>query len=159
MQPFPYLTPLPVGTLRAAGVPAPWTFGHADRVRFYELDALGHVNNTVYLKWFETQRVRWFGDRGMGQLRPEDPTFVIRSLTCEFLAPMFLDQEYIVTARCESFRRTSLTKTYAIWSGGRPCATGAAVIVMTDRTGAEKVPLTDDQRQMLTDRDGARDDR
>jgi acyl-CoA thioester hydrolase len=92
-------------------------------------------------------------------LRPEDPTFVIRSLTCEYRAPMFLDDDYIVTARCESFRTTSLTKAYAIWSGGRLCASGQAVIVMTDRTGTEKVPLTDDQRQILITRDGARDER
>ena len=47
-----FLTPLSIETLRAAGIPDPWTYGQADRVRFYELDALNHVNNTAYLRWF-----------------------------------------------------------------------------------------------------------
>ena len=29
------------------------------------LDALGHVNNTAYLRWFETVRVGWFLEYGL----------------------------------------------------------------------------------------------
>ena len=39
--------------LTAAGL-AGFSYGYQDKVRFYELDALNHVNNTVFLKWFET---------------------------------------------------------------------------------------------------------
>ncbi len=79
-----YLTPLPVLELRAAGVPAPWTFGLRDKVRFYELDALNHVNNTPYLLWFETLRVRWFSDYGLSDYGPDDPTFVLKGVTCDY---------------------------------------------------------------------------
>jgi acyl-CoA thioester hydrolase len=154
-----FLTRLSADDLRAAGIPAPWAFGQADRVRFYELDALNHVNNTVYLKWFETLRVQYMIDYGLTQYRPEDPSFVVRSLTCDFLAPMFLNDDYIVTARCESFRTTSFRKDYAVWRGGRLCATGTAVVVMTDKSGERKQPLTDAQRETFVTRDGARDDR
>jgi acyl-CoA thioester hydrolase len=154
-----YLTPLSGEGLRAVGVPEPWTFGHADRVRFYELDALNHVNNTTYLRWFETLRVLWFFDRGITQYRPEDPTFVVRSLSCDYHAPLFLNDDYIVTARCESFRRTSFRKVYAVWSGGRLCTGGSAVIVKTDAAGARSVPLSEAERAVLVARDGARDER
>ncbi len=152
----PYLTPLPPDALRAAGIPAPWAFGQADRVRFYELDALGHVNNTAYLRWFETTRVAWFAEYGISHYRPEDPTFVVRAITCEYRAPMFLNDPYIITARCSGFRTTSFTKEYAVWSGGEIKVAGTAVIVMTDAPGTTKLPLPEEMRAVLVARDGAK---
>ena len=154
-----YLTPLSADDLRCAAIPELWAFGQADRVRFYELDALNHVNNTAYLRWFETLRVLYMIEYGLTRYRPEDPTFVVRSLTCDYLAPMFLNDDYLVTARCESFRTTSFRKDYAVWRAGRLCATGSAVVVMTDESGQRKQPLTEAQRQAFITRDAARDDR
>ena len=114
-----------------------------------------NVNNTAYLRWFETLRVGWFSDYGLSQYRPEDPAFVLRALACEYYAPMFLNEDYVVTARCVSYRRTSFTKEYGVWSGGRLKVSGSAVIVMTDKAGTTKIPLTGEQRDILVARDGA----
>ncbi|MEM0946671.1 MAG: thioesterase family protein [Pseudomonadota bacterium] len=150
-----FLTPLSPETLRDLGIPEPWTFGQADRVRFYELDALGHVNNTAYLRWFETVRVGWFAEYGFSWYRADDPTFVLRAITCDYHAPMFLNESYVVTARCDSFRRTSFRKFYAVWADGKLKVEGSAVIVMTNKSGAEKMPLPEDWKTVLTERDGA----
>ncbi len=150
-----FLTPLSGDTLRGLGIPEPWTFGQADRVRFYELDALGHVNNTAYLRWFETVRVGWFAEYGLSWYRPEDPTFVLRAITCDYHAPMFLNERYVVTARCESFRRTSFRKLYAVWADGQLKVEGSAIIVMTDRAGTTKLPLPEAWLTTLETRDGA----
>ncbi|MEM9342727.1 MAG: thioesterase family protein [Pseudomonadota bacterium] len=151
----PYLTPLPVADLRALGIPEPWAFGQADRVRFYELDALGHVNNTAYLRWFETLRVSWAISRGITTYRPDDPTFVLKHITCTYHAPLFLNDDYVVTARCESFRSTSFVKTYAVWSAGTLTAEGTAVGVCTDKAGTTKRPLSEATIQALREMDGA----
>ncbi len=150
-----FLTPLPLEELRDLGIPEPWRFGQADRVRFYELDALGHVNNTAYLRWFETVRVGWFSEYGLSKYGPEDPTFVLRAITCDYFAPMFLNEEYVVTARCRSYRASSFTKEYGVWAGGRLKVSGTAVVVMTNKTGTEKVPLSEAMRAVLERRDGA----
>ena len=71
---------------------------------------------------------------------------------------MFLNEEYIVTARCESFRRTSFKKVYGVWSGGVLKAQGSAIVVMTDPSGTQKIPLSDDVRAVFRTRDNARDD-
>ncbi len=150
-----YLRPLNATQLRANGIPDPWTFGQADRVRFYELDALGHVNNTAYLRWFETVRVGWFAEYGISDYGPDDPTFVVRSLTCDYIAPLFLNDRYIVTARCISFRTSSFVKRYAVWSEGALKAEGQTVIVQTDTAGTTKMPLSGATRDALIARDGA----
>lgn len=150
-----FLTPLSTDTLRGLGIPEPWTFGQADRVRFYELDALGHVNNTAYLRWFETVRVGWFAEYGFSHYRAEDPTFVLRAITCDYHAPMFLNERYVVTARCESYRRTSFRKVYGVWAEGQLKVEGSAVIVMTDKPGTTKMPLPESWQRILEERDGA----
>ena len=46
-----------------------WVFHHRLTVRFSDCDLLGHVNNAVYLTYFEECRLEWwrtFGDRPMG---------------------------------------------------------------------------------------------
>ena len=150
-----FLKPLIAPDLRDLGIPEPWTYGQADRVRFYELDALGHVNNTAYLRWFETVRVGWFSAYGLSDYGPGDPTFVLRAITCDYHAPMYLNEPYVVTARCTAFRNTSFTKDYAVWADGVCKVTGTAVIVMTDKAGTAKIPLSDDMRRVLTERDSA----
>ncbi|MEO0701880.1 MAG: thioesterase family protein [Pseudomonadota bacterium] len=153
-----YILPLGTDALRARDIPDPWTFGVADRVRFYELDALNHVNNTAYLRWFETTRVRWLADYGISDYTAADPTLVLRGVTCDYHAPLFLHEDYVVTARCLSFRRTSFRKAYGVWSGGVLKAEGTAVIVMTDTAGTTKIPLSDGIRETLAGRDGAVDE-
>ncbi len=154
-----YLSPLFVDDLAALGIPTPWRFGQMDRVRFYEIDALGHVNNTAYLRWFETLRVEWFKAYGFSWYGPDDPTFVLRSVTCDYHAPMFLHETYTVCCRVESLRNTSFRKEYAVFSGGELRVSGSTVVVMTDKAGTTKIPLSESMRQTLLDRDGATDAR
>jgi acyl-CoA thioester hydrolase len=71
-----YHAPIDAPGLRALGIPAPWAFGLADRVRFAEIDALGHVNNTAYLTWFESFRLPYLKARGVTDYGPESPRLV-----------------------------------------------------------------------------------
>ena len=93
-----FLTHLDADTLAEAGL-SEFSFGYRDRVRFYELDALNHVNNVVFLRWFETIRVAYFQDYGFSKYGPEDPMLVVRRATADFLAPAHQNDEYIVAAR------------------------------------------------------------
>ena len=95
-----FLIPLGPTDLRDAGIPEPWAFGMADRVRFAELDALNHVNNAAYLSWFEALRVRYCAAYHVSDYRPEDPMIVIRDLSARYHAEMTLDEPYIDTAPC-----------------------------------------------------------
>lgn len=157
MFPTP-LDPLGPRELRQIGIPAPWSFGMADRVRFYELDVLNHVNNTAYLRWFESARVHYMATYEISHYREHDPTLVLRSVTCDYLAPMYLNERYVVTARCASFRKTSFVKEYAVWTDGRLKASGTAVVVMTESDGTTKIQIPHEVRSVFLQRDGAKDD-
>lgn len=157
MTDLPYLTPLPVETLRAQGVPAPFTFGQADRVRFHELDALDHVNNATYLTWFETFRVAYLKAYGITDYAHGDtrPGLVLRNVDIEYKAPLRLSDSYIVAGRSVSYRRTSWKMQYGVFSAGRLCALSHAVICYMAPDAVTRVPLPAPMIEAITTRDGA----
>jgi acyl-CoA thioester hydrolase len=154
-----YHTPLGAEALRALGVPAPWSFGLADRVRFGEIDALGHVNNTAYLTWFESFRLPYLQVRGVTDYGPESPRLVLKRACCDYLAEMLNGMDYVVTGRTRAFRRTSFTMEFAVWlpdpAGARQTAAGEAIIVLLERDGPGRYPIPESGRRAFARIDGA----
>ncbi len=153
---LPCLVPLDLETLRAEGVPEHFAFGHADRVRFYELDVLDHVNNARYLSWFEAFRIAWM--RAYGLDRNGQPSLVLKAISVDFRAPLHLDETYIVAGRAKAYRRTSWTMEYAVVARGRVCATSEAVVVLMETDGTIRRPLPDRFLDVFRTRDGATPD-
>ena len=56
---LPYHTPLDAAHQASAGIDPVQPLAMADQVRFSELDVLRHVNNGVYMAWFERLRIRY----------------------------------------------------------------------------------------------------
>ena len=76
------------GSLPDAGVPAFETFF---RVRFHEVDALGHVNNAAYLNYLEQAAIDHATFLGLDLLRLQElgGVFVARRHEIVFLKPTF----------------------------------------------------------------------
>ena len=154
---LPFLVPLATRALRDAGIPEPFAFGQADRVRFHELDVLDHVNNATYLSWFETFRIAYMRAYGLGDYASAEsrPALVLKQIAVQFHRPLFLADVYVVTGRTRAYRRTSWTMEYRVYSGGAHCTTGEAVIVLTDPGHTTRRPLPDVYVAAFRDRDGA----
>lgn len=154
MTDVPFHTPLRDAQLRNIGIPPPWAFGVADRVRFSELDPLGHVNNAAYLGWFESFRIQYMQDYGIAYTGPDAAQLVLRQVQVDYLAEMKMSDDYVVTGRTTALRTSSFRMEYAVWSGGALRTTSHAVIVLLNASGA-KHPLSADMRRLLVQRDGA----
>ncbi len=155
---MPYHTPLGADSLRDLGIPAPWTFGLADRVRFGELDALGHVNHTAYLRWFESFRLPFLKARHVTDYGPTSPRLVLKQVECTYLAEMGLGLDYVVAGRVSRFRNTSFTMEYAVWVPGakaQETARGGAVVVLLNRGAPGRYPIPAAGRSAFVDEDGA----
>ncbi|MGI9393759.1 MAG: acyl-CoA thioesterase [Boseongicola sp.] len=149
-----FLTYLDADVLADAGLSG-FSFGYRDRVRFYELDALNHVNNVVFLRWFENIRVAYFQDYGFSKYNPDDPMLVVRRATADFLAPAHQNDEYIVAARTRAIKPSSFVMDYAVASNGTMWATGEAVVVSVDRDGKTRRPHRNEAIEKVVSRDGA----
>lgn len=152
-----YLTPLSLDQQIAHGVTSPQPLAVADRVRFSELDMLGHVNNTRYFEWFERTRVRYSQEWGISHYvkQADAPRIVIRSGAIHYRQEMLMDEDYIVTCRCAAFRTTSYSLHQQIWAGGSLRATFDCVLVLLERDKSGRLPIPTAVRTRFTEIDGA----
>jgi acyl-CoA thioester hydrolase len=106
-------------------------------VAWGELDALGHVNHTVFLRWWENVRLAWFERVGIGALMREREAHVgpiLARIECDYRAPVNYPDRIWADARCVELGRASLTLHNRVWSEARAAivAEGAVVVVWLD---------------------------
>jgi acyl-CoA thioester hydrolase len=108
------------------------------------MDALGHVNNTVYFRYMEQARIEWleklaaqtgFAARGQGP--------VIVHASCNFLMPLVYPGEVDVEVSADSPGRSSVMTYYELTTNGRKYADGMAKIVWIDYASGRSIPLPD----------------
>ncbi|WP_227268068.1 acyl-CoA thioesterase [Roseobacter weihaiensis] len=152
-----YHTPLSPEAQSELGIAPPAPLAMADQVRFSELDALCHVNNAVYLQWFERLRVKYTQICGLSRnLGGETgPRIVIRSGTIHYIQEMLMDEKYVVTCGCAAFRNTSFTLHQELWSDGQKRATFDCVLVLLRQDGSGRYPIPEAVRDRFMRVDGA----
>lgn len=126
---------IPPGFTSPDAVAGPVTIRQA--VAWGELDALGHVNHTVFLRWFENVRITWFERVGIGaSMRAPETTVgpILARIECDYRAPVEYPDNIWTDARCVELGRSSLTLHNRVWSEQRSAivAEGKVVVVMLD---------------------------
>ncbi|MFN8513179.1 MAG: acyl-CoA thioesterase [Chloroflexia bacterium] len=94
-------------------------------VRFRDLDARGHVNNAVYLTYFEIARLAMW-TKLTGSLNLQDREMIVAEITCTYKSPALFNELLAVTVVPVAIRRTSFILRYRIVerTSGRLIATG-----------------------------------
>jgi acyl-CoA thioester hydrolase len=131
-----------------------YRFTYAIQVRFRDLDALGHVNNAVYLTYFEAARMAyWMHVNGRADLRSMD--MILARAEVDYRAPVGYGDELEVGVRCASVKRSSFVLEQALVERGtgRLVAQARKVLVHYDYAAGRSMPLTEDQRQLLMKQD------
>ena len=96
------------------------------RVRYAEIDAQGHVNNAVYLSYFEVGRVEWLRSAGLSykELEKRGYGFVVVEALVRYRRAAFFDDELTLRTELANLTRASLRFEYAVSRGGEMLATG-----------------------------------
>jgi acyl-CoA thioester hydrolase len=111
-------------------------------VRFRDLDSMGHVNNAVYLTYFENARIAyWRAVPGVRSRRNLD--YILARAECDFRSPVTLDDELFGHIRVAAFGRTSFVFEYLLRDErtGRVVAEGRTVQVMFNYATRKAEPL------------------
>ena len=92
-------------------------------VRFRDLDAMGHVNNAVYLTYFEQARLAFWRAIHPGGAPDEaiDPArigFVLARAECDYASPVRLGERLLVGCRAGDFGTSSFAFDYRIVAAG-----------------------------------------
>jgi acyl-CoA thioester hydrolase len=123
-------------------------------VRFRDLDALGHVNNAVYLTYFESARIAWW----MHVTSRHDLSalgMILARVEVDYRAPVGYGESLEVGVRCASIRRSSLAvdSVIAERARGRVVAESRKVLVHYDYGTQRSQPLPEELRQKLLAQD------
>ncbi|HWH36442.1 MAG TPA: thioesterase family protein [Candidatus Limnocylindrales bacterium] len=127
-------------------------YEHPIEVRFVDTDALGHVNNAVYLSYFEAARAGYYAavagaPFGTGE-RAGERTFVIAEASLVYRRPAFFGEQLWVGCRFAWTSRSSFGLEYRVRAGAsalgeaRLLADGTSTQVMFDlaRNRVMRVP-------------------
>lgn len=81
---------------------------HVDlQIRFSDVDVLGHVNNTVYLSFYDTGKAWFFSKIHERIIEWRKVETVIANVDCCYISPIFFGEEVEVYTKCESISEKS----------------------------------------------------
>lgn len=136
--------------------PAPWEalaaldWAGAHRagiqMRYGDIDAMGHLNNAVYVQYLETSRVLLMRDLGVPD---RDDRSVIARLELDYRQEVRWGQEVTVESLVERVGGSSWTVVSRLLADGQPCAYARTVQVRVG-DGLRPQPLPDALRQSLS---------
>ena len=120
-------------------------------------DLFGHVNNTVYFKWYESSRVAYWHESGLDDvMKPKNWGPILASASCDFLKQIKYPDMIIVSAHVAEIRRTSMLLDHAIYSKAEQAiaARGKSVVVLFDYSGQKPQRITPDLRTLISKAEG-----
>jgi len=120
------------------------------QVRFRDLDALGHVNNAVYLTYLEVARVAYFSRLQRDWL--EKGHFILARAEVDFLRPILLEDPVEVGVRVARLGRSSFDMEYLVLAAGEEAARGKTVQVWLE--GGRPAPLPQEVRARIAELEG-----
>lgn len=120
-------------------------------LRWGDQDALRHVNNTVYFRYFEEARIRLFKELGMDMSRG-DYFMVLAHASCDFLKPLLYPANIVVGQKLVRIGRSSMELECWIADADDSqilYAQGRNVLVSTDSNTGKSAPWSDYFRKTI----------
>jgi acyl-CoA thioester hydrolase len=121
------------------------------RVRWGDMDALGHVNNTLYFRYMEQVRIAWFEAIGVPMIDNGIGPVIVRA-DCNFIVPIIYPATVNVTNGVCRVGNSSFTLYHEIRAaadGAIKYADGEAVMAWADHAAGKSVPLPARIRELL----------
>ena len=113
-------------------------------VAWGEMDAMGHVNNVVYLRWFESVRMVYLERIGlMAHMQEHGIGPILAETRCRFRIPLEYPDEVEVGARVAKLETDRFLMEYAVASRNHAliAAEGDGLIVTFDYDAKRKAPV------------------
>jgi acyl-CoA thioester hydrolase len=128
-------------------------FVHTERVRFGDLDAMRHLNNVVFLRYFETARIAYIRQLlpQHDPARPESEQFGLIFAEChiDYRSPVYFDEEVGIECSIGEVRRSAFQVLFTMRVGERVAADGYGWLVGFDYGAEKSTQLPDSFREVL----------
>lgn len=122
------------------------------QIRFSDCDMLKHVNNAVYLNYFETARISFFKQELPNWDWTKQGIILLKNIV-EYKIPLFLTDNCVVEIECSHIGTKSFTFTYKVQvEKDKNVITktiGESILVCYDFTQEETINLPTELRNAL----------
>lgn len=119
------------------------------QLRFADIDSMGHVNNAVYLNYFETARMHFFA-RLLGSDWDwlKNGIILLRN-EVDYLKPLLLNENAEVFVGVEHLGTKSFSLSYSIRVKGQEYCKGISVLVSYDYNKKQSTAIHPEMRAQL----------
>lgn len=128
--------------------PADYRYWTDERVRFNDLDVLGHVNNIAYAVYVENARASFLGDTGLWVMGARIANVIVRT-EMDYLREVQFPAQLRVGVRVLAVGQRSYTLGIGIFKAEDCVLVARNVIVRFDSHSRGSVPLDDAARALL----------
>jgi acyl-CoA thioester hydrolase len=118
------------------------------QIRFSDCDMLQHVNNAIYLQYFETARINFFNTelpnwdwKGQG--------IILLKNTVEYKIPLFLTDTCNIEVQCTHIGNKSFTLSYQVKVKDSIKSIGESVLVCFNFVKNKTITLPEDLEKVL----------
>ncbi|MGH9323269.1 MAG: acyl-CoA thioesterase [Vicinamibacteria bacterium] len=128
-------------------------------VAWGDMDAMGHVNNTVYFRYFESARIAYFQRVGfLEEMKESGVGPILASARCRFRIPLTYPDRVLAGASVQDVQEDRFLMLYRIVSegAGALAAEGDGLIVSYDYRRKRKSPLPAPVRKRIEELEGKR---
>ena len=121
-------------------------------IRWGDMDAMGHLNNTSYFRYLETARIDWFHSLGVPP-SPEGQGMVIVNAFCNFYRQLEYPGDVLLKMYVSDPGRTTFESWGTMARTDAPdliCAAGGATTIWVDFPKQKALPLPDWLRPIVS---------
>ena len=119
-------------------------------VRWGDMDCLGHVNNHIYLQYFETARIAYHEAVGIAAPTPYTETdgVILAANSCRYRVPVTYPDTLLVGSRIAGIGSDSFLMEYAAISRklGKLVTEGDALVVLYNYVEGRRTPMLPELR-------------
>ena len=123
-------------------------------VQWGDMDALGHVNNTVPIRWYESSRITYLETSGIAEaVVTLNVGPILAAVNCNYRRQLFYPDNVKVGGRVSRVGRSSITLEHVVLSErlGEVATDGESVMVIFDFDNQRPVRVPDEVREKIKD--------
>ena len=122
------------------------------QIRFSDVDVIGHVNNIIFLQYYDTGKAAFMTDLLGRSISWQEVDTVVANIDCAFIAPIFYGEKIEVLTACtylhdKSFKLLQMIRNMETGEVKSLCET---VMVSFDPDTQKAAPLSDIWREKLS---------
>ena len=135
-------------------------FNHTTQIhlRFFDMDAFGHINNARYLTYFEEARIKYLDDVIKKKYEWSGQGVILANVEIDFKAPGHFKDKVSIVTRCSHIGNKSFNLEHRMIKTEKKeeflLATASTVVVMFDYENNVTIPVPEEWKNAFRKYEG-----